>query len=380
MTFSGSAQAAAVLGEANCDRAGRFRVEMPRISSATHYMIGAVALAPGFGVGWIDLDIDAELPTAEITLRPEQVIEGRLFDVTGQVAQGVRVSVEAIGVAQDGPEASLDGLAGGPQFWCGSSKQIPQAWPKPAISGTDGRFTIHGVGRDLRALLLLEDPRFARQRIKVDASAGADTTPTRAVLEPAKVIFGRVTFADTGKPVPHATVSIWAYRGGPAYPSDHETDADGKFRAIPFSTKRYAVAVQAPDDQPYLGAGTGGFEWTEGTFERRVDLVLRRGVMLHGKVVEARSGRPVEGAALGYVVREGEGGVPAVRARTRPDGRFRFAVLPSPGTLAIIGPSDEYVWEELGERMLNQGRPGGTRQYAHAFVACDLKPGTESPR
>ena len=28
--------------------------------------------------------------------------------------------------------------------------------------------------------------------------------------------------------------------------------------------------------------------------------------------------------------------------------------------------------------MLREGRPGGQRQYAHAFVSCDLKPGTES--
>ena len=368
----------AALGEAKCDGAGRFNIEMPRIRSATHYMIGAAALAPGFGVGWVDLDIDAELPTAEITLRPEQVIEGRLFDVTGQAAQGVRVSVEAIGFPQNGPESLPDGLAGGPQFWSGNSAQTPQAWPKPAISDALGQFTIRGVGRDLRVSILLEDPRFARQRIKVDASAGADTTPTTAVMEPAKVIFGRVTFEDTRKPVPHVPISIWAYKGGPAYPSDHETDADGNFRAIPFSTEQYSVAAQAPDDQPYLSASTGSFEWTKGTFERRVDLVLRRGVMLHGKVVEAGSGQPVEGAALGYVIRESEGSVPAARARTRPDGSFQFAVLPTPGTLAIIGPSDEFVFEERGERMLREGRAGGRRQYAHAFVSCDLKPGVES--
>ena len=370
---SGSS-APAALGEARCDGSGSFRLDMPRISSATHHMVGAAALAPGYGVGWVDLDVDAELPAAEITLRPEQVIEGRLFDINGQSAQGVRVSVEAIGHPKRGPEA----LSGGPHFWGGNDAKTPRAWPKPAITGADGRFSIRGIGRDLRVLLLAEEPRFARQRITVDMDAAAETMSITAAMEPAKVIIGRVTYADTGKPVPHVAISIRAYRGGPAYPSDYETDADGNFRANPFSTDRYAVMVHAPDGQPYLSAGGDIFGWTKGTFERRVDLALRRGVVLRGKVVEEGSGLPVAGAALGYVIRDGGNGVPACRAWTKSDGSYQFAVLPREGTLAIMGPSDDYVFQEMGNRMLREGRPGGRRQYAHAFVSCDLKPGTES--
>ena len=99
---------------------------------------------------------------------------------------------------------------------------------------------------------------------------------------------------------------------------------------------------------------------------------------LRGKVIEEGSGRPVEGAALGYAIRDGEMGVPACRAWTGPDGRYEFAVLPKPGTLATMGPSDDYVFQERGERILREGRPGGRRVYAHAFVACDLKPDTKS--
>ena len=198
------------------------------------------------------------------------------------------------------------------------TRKLRRPGPGRRSRGADGRFTIRGIGRGLRVLLFAEDPRFARQRIVVDTDAAAETMSITAAMEPAKVIIGRVTFADTGKPVPHASISIWAYRGGPAYPSDYETDAEGNFRANPFSTDRYAVAVQAPDGQPYLGASTGIFDWTKGSFERRVDLVLPRGVMLRGKVVEEGSGQPVDGAALGYVIRDGEKGVPACRARTEP--------------------------------------------------------------
>jgi hypothetical protein len=121
-----------------------------------------------------------------------------------------------------------------------------------------------------RRSLLADDPRFARQRIVVDTTGPAATKSITAAVELAKVIMGRVTFGDTGKPVPHAAISVWAYRGGPAYPSSHETDADGNYRVNPFSTDRYAVSVNAPGGQPHLIAGGDIFPWTKGTSERRV--------------------------------------------------------------------------------------------------------------
>jgi hypothetical protein len=317
------------------------------------------------------------VPAAEITLRSEQVIEGHLFDINGEFAEGVRVSVEAIGHPARGAEALPEAVEGGPHFWGGRYATATAGWPKPAITGGDGRFTIRGTGRGLRVLLLAENPRFARQRIVVDTGGGSVAKTITAAMEPAKVIVGRVTYADTGKPVPHAAVSVWAYRGGPAFPSDYETDADGNFRANPFSTDRYAVAAAAPNGEPYLRGGTGIFEWTKGTLERRVDLVLKRGLTLRGRVVEEGSGRPVEGAALGYTVRDESGGVPACRARTGPDGRYEFAVTPKAGTLAVMGPSDEYIYQERGDRMFREGKPGGRRQYAHAFTLCEVNPGAE---
>ena len=184
----------APLGEANCDGSGRFRIEMPRISSATHHMVGVAALAPGYGVGWIELDVDADSPEALITLRPETVLEGRLFDISGQFAQGIQVSVQAMGHPRRGPEATPDGVQGGPHFWGGNDPKLRTAWPKPAISGADGRFTIRGIGCGLRVLLLAEAPRFARQHIVVDTDAAAATMSITAAMEPAKAIIGRVTF------------------------------------------------------------------------------------------------------------------------------------------------------------------------------------------
>ena len=84
------------LGDARADGSGRFRIDAPRTSSTRHEDFGAVAMAPGYGVGWVELDPDDDQPTAEISLRPEQVIHGRLFDVQGRPVPDVRVSVMSI--------------------------------------------------------------------------------------------------------------------------------------------------------------------------------------------------------------------------------------------------------------------------------------------
>ena len=84
------------IGDARADGAGRFRLDAPRTSSSRHEAFGAIALAPGHGGGWVELDPDDDQPSADITLRPEQVIQGRLFDLAGRPVPGVTVSVWSI--------------------------------------------------------------------------------------------------------------------------------------------------------------------------------------------------------------------------------------------------------------------------------------------
>ncbi len=78
---------------ARCDGSGRFRLDAVRTSSSRHDALGVTAMAPGYGIGWIEIDPDADQPATEIMLRSEQVIRGRLFDIQGRPAQGVKVTV-----------------------------------------------------------------------------------------------------------------------------------------------------------------------------------------------------------------------------------------------------------------------------------------------
>ena len=137
------------------DGSGRFRLDAPRTSSSRHHQIGAVAIAPGYGAGWVELDPDADQPTADITLRPEQVIQGRLFDLQGRPAQGVTVSVQAMGrlVPTGIGDASIDETSKGPRFWW-QCTQRPAGLAQAGDTDAEGRFTVRGVGRDLRVVLI----------------------------------------------------------------------------------------------------------------------------------------------------------------------------------------------------------------------------------
>ena len=120
---------------------------------------------------------------ADISLPPEQVIQGRLFDVQGRPAQGVVVSVSRIHreLVRD-PGRPFDGSRrpDGPMFGWARVNDLP-AWPKPATTDSAGLFTIHGVGRGLRARTDVIDPRFASQMIDVET----DDAPAAQLLKTA---------------------------------------------------------------------------------------------------------------------------------------------------------------------------------------------------
>jgi len=358
----------APLGEAIGDRSGRFRLDAPRTASSRNDLFGAVALAPGYGVGWVELDPDAEQPTAEITLRSEQIIQGRLFDIQGQPARKVKVTVSSIG-------RDVDGKLDGPRLFWWNDMVNSLAWPRSVTSDDDGRFSVRGVGRNLQAHLTVDDPRFARQRIRVETDDSSRAKQVTTALEPAKIITGRVTYADTHKPVPHAPIQILAYRGTVSLYSEFEkTDSEGRFRVNPLSAERYGVAVLPPEGQPYLNREER-FDWTKGALEHSIDVVLPRGAVIHGKVTEAGSGKPLAGARVSYASRPPRDarGASNNRSGTGTDGSFLFAVLPGSGYLVVQAPSDDYVLQEIGSRLVQQGQPGGSRLYAHAFVAGDMK-------
>ena len=284
--------------DAEADDSGRFRVDAPRSSSSRYDDFMAIALAPGFGTGWSKLDADAKEPAAEISLPPEQVIEGRLLDVQGRPAHGVVLSIPWMLrdlVPDAGPQVAGRISHEGPRFSPYHHNELP-GWPAAAKTDAEGHFTIHGVGRRVHTALNVLDPRFARQTIRVETDGAPGPKEVSVTLEPAKTFFGRVTYADTGKPVPHARLEVYEHGEGHGFrPNEFQTDADGRFRVNPSAGDHYEIRAWPPAGQLYLAASKT-VDWPKGAIEQSMDLALPRGVVIRGQVVEEGTGHAVAGA------------------------------------------------------------------------------------
>jgi hypothetical protein len=370
------------IGQARSDGSGRFRLDASRTTSARDHEVGAVALAPGYGAGWIEFDPDADQPAADITLRPEQVIEGRLFDLNGRPVRDAEVTVQDMGRAIPSLLAPLvpDSIAG-PSFSPFHGSDLP-AWPRPAFSDADGRFTLRGVGRGLRVVLAIHDPRFALTRARIDTDGASRSKAVTLALEPARIFAGRVTDAEADRPIPHARFVVVSWKGGLGTFNRFDADDQGRFRINPPAAERYDITVSSMSGPPYLDASTSSFVWPKGTVEHRVDYALHRGVPIRGKVVEEGTGRPVAGARVSFRstrMHDETTGDRNSHAATVADGSFRLAVLPAPGYLVVLGPTDDYVYRSIGGRVVEEGKPGGPRFSAHALVPYEAKYGVEGP-
>ena len=61
------------IAEGQSDDSGNFRLDAPRTASSAYYAdLGAMALAPGYGAGWADLNVDDDEPTAVINCDPSK--------------------------------------------------------------------------------------------------------------------------------------------------------------------------------------------------------------------------------------------------------------------------------------------------------------------
>jgi hypothetical protein len=308
------------------------------------------------------------------------VIHGRLFDVQGQPVPDVTMSVSEVSpVVLSRPRRLALARSGGTvTFWWTNANDFP-AWPRPATTDVEGRFTVRGVGRNMRVFLTARHPRFALQEVEVETDDSAESKPITLAHAPAKIIKGRVTYGDTGKPVPHAMLAVQPMIRSNKDPYSYfETDAEGRFAMNPRSSDRYYISAWPPAGQPYL-IKSRPLEWPKGALEQSLDLALPRGVAIHGKATEEGSGEPIEGATLSFVARapQQDRSVSIAHASTAADGSFQFGALPDSGTLFVMGPSDDYVLQAFDQRTRPDGRPVGTLSYSHANMLLDLKSGVD---
>ena len=175
--------------------------------------------------------------------------------------------------------------------------------------------------------LSLVDPRFASEVIEINTDAASAAQPLSFALRPVRTVTGRVTYADTGRPVPQARVTVYGigYRNGVRVPQiPTVADAEGRFRVnLGVSVN---LSASPPDGQPYLDA-TKSVVVPKGAITHSIDFALPRGVMMRGKVTEKGSGRPISAAIATFHPRRTaneRSSPPTSRpVETMADGRFQ---------------------------------------------------------
>jgi RNA polymerase sigma factor (sigma-70 family) len=375
-----------LLGQGQSDADGRFRLDAPRTASTRVFEVYAIAAAPGYGIGWAELNPDAEQPSAEIRLQPEQVVRARLVDFTGAPARGVPVRVLSLWRANDQGEGTGVWVSDGPP-------EGVRAWPKPLKTDDEGKIALSGVGRGVSISLQVRDVPYARQDLVIDAGKSPSGQEITRALEPARIIEGRVLAADTGRPIPNAVVSastqVRNEHANGIFTIKSRADDQGRFLLNPIAGK---LGYMRPDAEGFvLGAFPTGGEpyliqqdevpWTKGAVKATHDIKLKRGVLIRGKVTEQGTGRPLPASSIQFMPVRGDddilSGWQAIVA-SRDDGSFQIAVAPGKGHLLVFGPTGDYVLEEIGLNKLRNDQPGGQRYHAHAIILYEAKAG-DSP-
>jgi hypothetical protein len=405
-----------VLAEKITDSLGIYQVSLPGRTLRAYARAEILASAPGTGLAWQTLDLEARQLDVPLVLPAEQPIRGRLLDMEGQPAAGVRVRpflIRASKASTDGP--IIFPAVGTP----------PAAWPQPVTTDQQGRFSIANVPANYGVWLVSEGTdRFVRAELKLNLDVNLpgsgnhrgiasrvqsrDTAPDDEEvfkLHSARIFTGIVRYEDTGEPSAHARLGIHplgdfvsgasgVVRHSPSisepviplqsfmqFWAEGSTDAQGRFRLSPVPGEQYALWAVPPDGTPYLIRRLQPIAWT-GAPVTQIDVTLPRGVLLRGTVVEADTGAAVADALVRYVPEQANNPDHAddifpEQSLSGPDGRFEIAVLPGPGRLLVDGPTSEYVLKEIGSQQLSHGQPGGQREYSHAVREIHPERGSE---
>jgi hypothetical protein len=82
-----------VLAHGRADADGKYRLSVARAALADYRAVYAIAGKAGHGLAWAPAELKTPSQETVVRLAPEKVVRGRLIDVQGQPAVGVRVSV-----------------------------------------------------------------------------------------------------------------------------------------------------------------------------------------------------------------------------------------------------------------------------------------------
>jgi RNA polymerase sigma factor (sigma-70 family) len=424
LTWGGILVEPQVLGHGKTDGDGRYRVPVSQDLVKRALVIQVLATSAGHALGRQTIFVTAargplparpapktpEPAETDLRLAPEEVLKGRLIDLDGQPAAGVKVTVVRVGklLYPAGRQHTMnaDSVDPAPIYYqdferpnqkmektsaaviehavqFGAPPQDLPFWPKPVITDAQGRFALHGLAKGQVLGVEVRDERYAAVVLDLEPPAQGDT----AVLAvgPARNLEGTITDAMTGKPVPNVHIHIDSFPdyfggfgivgdpadekgrrfGGNAYVSmgplihrsDFQADERGHYRINPFQGSSQIVTFSAGPQEPYL-AVRKNVGWKDAAIHQELTIALPRGILVRGKVEEAPSGSAVSGCRLDFWSKDAPSSnafdaanLPRIMfsrtARTSTDGSFQVVLPPGKWYLLANAPQENYLWQKV---------------------------------
>ena len=369
-----------VLGHGATDGDGRFRIEASRTSSARFFDVYALAAARRVrrSAGPSSTPTPSS-PRPRSASGPSRSSAAGWSTSTASRPPGSRSSSRAWAVCTG--KGTFDSV----------SPSVNGALPRSSAPGRSPSPPTPRAGSPSPASaaahvsLHVRDPRFAQQD-----STSRPTTATQAkevtlALQPATIIEGRALAADTGQPIPDAVIAVRASSGkfGGWFTTKFRADDQGGSRSIP---TRATISACVPSPRgPALPGPAGRIRVDQGGGQERDrhHASPRRADPGQG---DRGGDRPARGRGQRAVLPDGgrddRRGFEAIVA-SKDDGSFQVAVPPGKGHLMVLGPTLDYIPEEIGGgKLYASGQPGGVRFYAHDIIAYEVKAGdgpTSSP-
>ncbi len=378
-------------------RDGRFRFTVAKADwpANPEAVLQVVAVADGFGPGWVALDKSAAQDVTVRLARDDVPIAGRVLDLEGRPIRGATIRpVVLMTTPNEDLTPWFRAIQDGKRFHHKDilSKQLivfphgVAGFPRTATTDGDGRFRLTGIGRERALAVMIGGPKVEMEcavlltrpgpKFQVFDNPSTDTKFTAYgasfdhVAAPAKPIAGVVCDKDTGKPLAGVRVSV---DGGPFLQA--VTDREGRYRLdnlpnAPDNPVGFGLPVLArpPEDQPYL-VGFREVKRGPGLDPTAVNFELKRGVWVQGKVTDQATGKPVRAHVQYHPGPDNPHrkdladftrfpSLPVDLYVTRADGTFRVPALPGPGSVTARGPHGQYLREGVTSfNLIPEGEP-----------------------
>ena len=359
---------------ATTGRDGRFQIAVqdPKFVDRTATVTAA---AEGYGVAWAEVPAGSQGGELTLQLVDDAPVIGQIVDLEGRPVRGATLRVVRVNAAQ---KEDLDPWFEAAKGKKGYALELEQRYlsrftvspPLESTTDAEGRFRLSGIGRDRLVVVQLDGPDIASQHLRVFTRSGEmiliRDEPSlnicyygagfRHVAGPTRPIVGMVRDKDTKRPLEGITIRSDMLPGSPSRGQDMlqtATDAEGRYRLTgmpkvegtlgPFGS---GMIMAVPGtDQPYV-LSAKEVPQGPGPDPVTVDLELKRGVWIEGKVTDKATGKPLQGGVKYFALSTNPnlpayGGfdtpVSSEVVETGSDGSYRIAGLPGPGLVAVLG-------------------------------------------